>query len=249
MNHLPQLLSTGLASLDHLLGGGLRQGALTLVATRPVMRAPELTRHFLAQADQQTSPSDEALPFVYINLHYHQEVVSRKVQDVFGERISRGKIFAVDEDDWHVPPFEALIWKLYAFAHGGLRLVVFDYAQAKPWGDPTDEEVGYRLAALRKAAQHLNAAVVVLYALPEKADQLGESGVRPALSQDLIPAEVVELSDTILFLYRPEFYGLDLANSQFSSGMVEVLAGKSSSASDGQTCLLRFQRAGGFTGL
>lgn len=110
--------------------------------------------------------------------------------------------------------------------HGKVGMVLVDYLGLMTGGknegsDRTDMAVGERVLRLKKLAKDYNTRVVVLSQLSRRVEQ--RPNKRPIMS-DLIDSGTIEAAaDTILFLYRDEYYNKENPDVK---GLIELIVRK-----------------------
>ncbi|WP_184891120.1 replicative DNA helicase [Candidatus Cardinium hertigii] len=116
-------------------------------------------------------------------------------------------------------------------AKHNIQLVVIDYLQLMS-GDPTkggsnrEQEIASISRALKSIAKELDIAVIALSQLSRAVETRGGSK-RPQLSDLRESGSIEQDADLVLFLYRPEYYGLTEDESGNSTqGLVEVIVAK-----------------------
>ena len=210
----PPGIPTGLPDLDRLLGGGLRDGTLNIVASRPGVGKSALLTGIGLHAARS------GLPTAFFSLEMSTlEVLSRIVQlhtgldlrhcldeeewarfvDAAG-RLSDLPLFLDDTPDLSVADLRAKALRL-ALDHG-LRLLLVDYVQlARAPGrfDSRYLEVGAISRALKHLAQELRIPVVAAAQLGR-----GAEGRRPTLADLRESGNLEADADTVLLLHPVE---------------------------------------------
>lgn len=116
-------------------------------------------------------------------------------------------------------------------AKHNIQLVVIDYLQLMS-GDPTkgngnrEQEIASISRALKSIAKELDIAVIALSQLSRAVETRGGSK-RPQLSDLRESGSIEQDADLVLFLYRPEYYGLTEDESgNPTQGLAEVIVAK-----------------------
>lgn len=130
------------------------------------------------------------------------------------------------EDSAHsIEMIERKVREVYE-RHGKVGMVLVDYLGLMTGGknegsDRTDMAVGERILRLKKLAKDYNTRVVVLSQLSRRVEQ--RPNKRPIMS-DLIDSGTIEAAaDTILFLYRDEYYNKENPDVK---GLIELIVRK-----------------------
>lgn len=130
--------------------------------------------------------------------------------------------------------------KARIMANKGCRIIFIDFLTLiKGSGRSRHEEIGNITKSLKQTAKELNLPVVCLAQLSRKVEE--RNNKRPLLSDLRESGSIEEDADGILFLYRPEYYGIAIDGSNRpTAGLAEVIVAKNK---DGKTgiCKLLFQ--------
>ncbi|AWN81407.1 replicative DNA helicase [Candidatus Cardinium hertigii] len=112
-----------------------------------------------------------------------------------------------------------------------IQLIVIDYLQlmsgdAKRGGSNREQEIASISRALKSLAKELDIAVIALSQLSRAVETRGGSK-RPQLSDLRESGSIEQDADLVLFLYRPEYYGLTEDESgNPTQGLAEVIIAK-----------------------
>jgi replicative DNA helicase len=112
-----------------------------------------------------------------------------------------------------------------AYIRYGIKIAVIDYLQLL--GDRTqrsrEQEVGKVTRALKNLAKELKITVIALSQLsrPKIAGQH-----YPTMSRLRDSGQIEEAADVIIFIYRPEVYGIEEYEGDDSSGVAEIVMAK-----------------------
>lgn len=137
--------------------------------------------------------------------------------------LSESGIFIADPSSRNIDNIIALIRS--AFIRFSLDFVIVDYLQLISGnGRNREEEVGKVSRALKDIARELNKPVVVLSQLNRPQQGINK---RPTLSRLRDSGQIEESADVVLFVYRPEEYGLQTFEDGNSCiGMAELIMAK-----------------------
>jgi replicative DNA helicase len=111
-----------------------------------------------------------------------------------------------------------------------IGLIVIDYLQlmqgsSKDTGS-REQEIASISRGLKSLAKELDVPVIALSQLSRAVEQRG-GDKRPQLSDLRESGSIEQDADIVLFLYRPEYYGITTNNEgQSTAGMAEVIIGK-----------------------
>jgi KaiC/GvpD/RAD55 family RecA-like ATPase len=117
-----------------------------------------------------------------------------------------------------------------AFYKGDLGFMMFDYIQiaqsSRRFGTNREMEVAHVMRTLLRIAKRFNIPVIALSQLSRDVEKRGGSK-RPGLSDLRESGSIEQDADTVLFLFRPEYYDIaedDAGNS--TKGVAEVIIAK-----------------------
>lgn len=113
-----------------------------------------------------------------------------------------------------------------------IQLVVIDYLQlmtasdSNKGGGNREQEISQISRSLKSIAKELNIPIIALSQLSRKVEDRGGSK-RPMLSDLRESGAIEQDADLVCFLYRPEYYGLDVdENGLPTKGIGEVMIAK-----------------------
>ncbi|MBB3696391.1 replicative DNA helicase [Flammeovirga yaeyamensis] len=119
-------------------------------------------------------------------------------------------------------------------AQHDIQLIVIDYLQLMSAGDSKskgnrEQEIAFISRSLKQIAKELNVPVIALSQLSRAVETRG-GDKRPQLSDLRESGSIEQDADMVMFLYRPEYYGLDEDEEGNSTkGMGEVIISKNRS--------------------
>ena len=235
-------VATGLADLDHILGGGFGPGELIILGARPsqgkTALALGIARHVAehvgpALAFSLEMPGDSLWERIVasesrISLHKVRTATS-KIDD--GEwpslsaaisRLTELPLFVSDQPSMTISGIKALARRLKR-EQGNLSLIVLDYLQLlTPEGraESRNMEVSLMSRQLKILAMELACPVLCLSQLNRQLENRGNK--RPALADLRESGSLEQDADTCLFLYRDEVYTPDSKDK----GVAEIIVGK-----------------------
>jgi replicative DNA helicase len=116
-----------------------------------------------------------------------------------------------------------------------VQLIIIDYLQlmhgkssdGKGGGGNREQEIGSISRALKSVAKELNVPVIALSQLSRAVESRPGPSKRPMLSDLRESGSIEQDADMVLFLYRPEYYGLtEDENGNPTQGVGEVIIAK-----------------------
>lgn len=239
-------LPTGFIELDAMLGG-LRDGEFTILAARPSMGKSALAMDIARNVQKHLDDEKERVAFFSLempakslgcrgytseylldngafsvgsndadwkNLLQSVEENSRDFEEGAGRMILNDKSGMTLED-------------IRAACHGyrtqgiRLRLVVIDYLQLIAHkGESRVREIGEISRGLKQMAKDLGCSFLVLSQLSRKCEERADH--RPIMSDLRDGGDIEQDADTVLFIYRDEYYFHDSEKK----GVAEIIIGK-----------------------
>lgn len=218
----PSLL-TGIESLDNILGG-LFTGELTIIAGRPGIGKTSIATAIaqnMATANQDAKILFFSLEMDKVQLwarmacaktsHSWQEIRTGRadanaIQEV--EQASHdlekelGDRFVIEDSVWDVPTMVAICNRLKP------SLVIIDHLSEIRWKDDNAEEVkwfGRATKILRtEIARRMHIPVILLHQLNRGVE--GREDKRPALKDLKWSGDLEAIADTVVMLYREDYY-------------------------------------------
>lgn len=236
-------LMTGFADLDRMTWG-MQAGDLWLVAARPSMGKTSLAVQVLAHAAIR-----ERVPCVFFSLEMSStQVVTRMLSAVArvnvrdaarrgdsmaanrlawaASEISQAPIYIDDAGSLGVTELRAKSRLAQIRAGGELGLIVVDYIQLMrgEGAESRVQEVSEISRGLKLAAKEFGCPVLALSQLSRAPE--GRSDYRPRLSDLRDSGSLEQDADTVLFLYRPEYYFGESHKGEDLRGRAELIVGK-----------------------
>lgn len=221
-----QGISTGFVDLDAYLGG-LREGELYILAARPSMGKTALALD-LARSVAKKSEKKKVVVF---SLEMAKEQLVSRIYS--GEYKADNAIFSIkekDEKNWekflanleeHGAELDRMLGRILIddrsycrvqdmrmLCHGvksGIALVVVDYIQLmQGTGENRTQEISGISRGLKLMAKEFQCPVVALSQLSRKVEERADK--RPMLSDLRESGAIEQDADSVLFLYRDEYY-------------------------------------------
>ncbi|MBN2057138.1 replicative DNA helicase [bacterium] len=241
-------LPTGFADLDKLTSG-LHKGDLIIVAARPAMGKTS----FALNIAHSVALHHQAPVAVFSMEMAREQLVMRLLSaeaGVEGHLLRNGFLSKSDwpkltsalarlqnapvyiDDTPGLTPFKLRAKARRLHARVGLKLVVVDYLQLMQ-GDrryeSRQQEISDISRAMKNMAKELNIPVIALSQL-SRAVETRDKKKRPQLSDLRESGAIEQDADLVLFLYRPEVYGLKImeldGREEATDGRAEVIIAK-----------------------
>lgn len=216
---------SGFADLDRLTGG-FQPGSLNIIAARPSMGKTALALNIAQFGGGKTG--DSVLIFslemsgdqlvqrmlgseAQVNVHAMRTGVMGKSEwdDLMNAagRLARSPIYIDDSSMLTTMDFRARC-RRFKSRHSSLGLVVVDYLQLMSFGghrtDNKQQEVAEVSRMLKSVARELQCPVVALSQLSRAVESRTEK--KPMLSDLRDSGAIEQDADTVLLLYRPDYY-------------------------------------------
>lgn len=245
----PGGMPTGFLSLDKVLGAWVPSN-LIILAARPGMGKSALAlRLAVNQAEMFKVPaamfslemSNPELINRLLSMDSHivsDSIRFRKVEDWQFQQIlnSSGKLsdlplYLID-DCFSLGQIRSAARRLVE--EQGVRYIVIDYLQLVQAGrienrrsSNRENEISHISRELKLLAKELNIPIVALSQLNRSVEQRG-GDKRPKLSDLRESGSIEQDADVVIFLYRPEYYGIkqDMDGTALTPGYTEVIIAK-----------------------
>ena len=128
-----------------------------------------------------------------------------------------------------------------------IQLIIIDYLQLMQGkadgkgGGNREQEIGSISRALKSVAKELNVPVIALSQLSRAVENRPGGSKRPMLSDLRESGSIEQDADMVLFLYRPEYYGMEVdEDNNPTKGVGEIIIAKQRNGPVG-TCELLYQ--------
>src|SRR6201986_1471857 len=126
-----------------------------------------------------------------------------------------------------------------------IQLIIIDYLQLMQGksadgkgGGNREQEIGSISRALKSVAKELNVPVIALSQLSRAVESRPGGSKRPLLSDLAESGSIEQDADVVLFLYRPEYYGLEVDECNVpTEGVAEIILAKHRNGDVGRTKL------------
>jgi replicative DNA helicase len=234
-------ISTGFRKLDELTSG-LQNADFIIIAGRPSMGKTAFALNLAKNAGVRLR-----LKVLVLSLEMSKEQLVQRLlcseARVDSQNVRTGRL---EQRDWHrltnaagrlaeAPIFiddtpaltvlEARAKARRMKAEHGLDLVVIDYLQLMRGRNPENrqQEISEISRSLKALAKELNLPVVALSQLSRAVEARQSKDYRPQLSDLRESGALEQDADVIMFLYRPERYGLQTPDD---ANVAEVIVGK-----------------------
>ena len=254
-------VASGFTELDRITSGW-QKSDLVIIAARPAMGK---TAFVLTCA--RNAAVDFAKPVVVFSLEMSSvQLVNRLISgetEIEQEKIRKGRL---EEWEWkqihtqvgrleqapliiddtpglNIFEFRAKCRRLKA--QHDIQLIIIDYLQlmtgkgndGKGSGN-REQEIGSISRALKSVAKELNVPVIALSQLSRAVESRPGGSKRPMLSDLRESGSIEQDADMVLFLYRPEYYGLEFdEDNNPTQGVGEVIIAKHRNGETGRVRL------------
>src|ERR1700750_1498989 len=259
-------VASGFTDLDRMTSGW-QKSDLVIIAARPAMGK---TAFVLTCA--RNAAVDFAKPVVVFSLEMSSvQLVNRLVSgetEIVEEKIRKGTL-----EEWEWQQIHSKIGRLeqapliiddtpalniFEFrakcrrlkSQHDIQLIIIDYLQLMQGksdgkgGGNREQEIGSISRALKSVAKELNVPVIALSQLSRAVESRPGGSKRPMLSDLRESGSIEQDADMVLFLYRPEYYGLEVDEDNMpTQGVGEVIIAKHR---NGETGRVRLKFVGKF---
>ena len=245
----------GFTDLDNLTGG-FQPSDLIIIAGRPSQGKTALV---LSLARNASVLHDVPIAFFSLEMSVQQLVMRlmcaearvdahkvrtgrlpedewRKLSVSVG-RLYKAKIFIDDTPSLGILELRAKARRLKA--EHNIGLVVVDYLQLMQGprnAQSREQEISAISRSLKALAKELNIPVIALSQLNRSVE--ARTDKRPALADLRESGAIEQDADVVLFVHRPEMYGLEVQGGESSEGLAEIIIGKQR---NGPTDTIRLQ--------
>ena len=242
-------IASGFTELDRMTSGW-QKSDLVIIAARPAMGK---TAFVLSCARNAAVDFDK--PVVVFSLEMSSiQLVNRLVSgetEIEQEKIRKGTL-----EEWEWQQIHSKIGRLeqapliiddtpalniFEFrakcrrlkSQHDIQLIIIDYLQLMQGkadgkgGGNREQEIGSISRALKSVAKELNVPVIALSQLSRAVENRPGGSKRPMLSDLRESGSIEQDADMVLFLYRPEYYGLEVdEDNNPTQGVGEVIIAK-----------------------
>lgn len=254
-------VASGFTELDRITSGW-QPSDLVIIAARPAMGKTAFVLSCARNAAVQFGK-----PVVFFSLEMSSvQLVNRLISgetEIEQEKIRKGHLaewewqklhskigklteaplFIDDTPALNIFEFRAKCRRLKA--QYDIQMIIIDYLQlmhgkSDGKGGNREQEIGSISRALKSVAKELNVPVIALSQLSRAVENRPGGNKKPMLSDLRESGSIEQDADMVLFLYRPEYYGLtEDENGHSNIGMGEVIVAKHRNGETG-TVKLRF---------
>ncbi len=254
-------IGSGFTDLDRMTSGW-QKSDLVIIAARPAMGK---TAFVLTCA--RNAAVDFNKPVVVFSLEMSSvQLVNRLISgeaEIEQEKIRKGKM-----EEWEWQQIHSKIGRLeqapliiddtpalniFEFrakcrrlkSQYDIQMIIIDYLQlmtgkADGKGGNREQEIGSISRSLKSVAKELNVPVIALSQLSRAVENRPGGSKKPMLSDLRESGSIEQDADMVLFLYRPEYYGLDVdEDNNPTQGVGEVIIAKHRNGETG-TVRLKF---------
>lgn len=206
---------TGFYGLDKRISG-LMNSDLICIAARPAMGKTTFALNIVANVTKDKRPT------VIFTLDFSKEVILNRIDKIIANDNKPFENLNIYDDILSIHKIEDVCRKLKV--EDNIGLVVIDYLQlikTDKQGLTTEQQIEDISKRLKKLAEELNIPIVVLSQLSKSLEEREDK--RPVLGDFKISSSIVKYADTVIFIYRDEYYN---KNSEHTH-IVEVIVAKS----------------------
>lgn len=250
------VVKTGFTELDRHFGGFLL-GEFIVIGGRPAMGKTQ----FLVNICLNISTSNPLLYFTYdlseflltnrfissmtgipigrLLQHELTEDESQKLASVTN-KFGKHKILINDSCNSSVSELKAVCKK--HIEENGVKVIVVDYLQmmsSNKYRNTRELEISYISRELKNIAKEYNVCVIANSQLSRSVETRGGDKC-PQLSDLRESGAIEQDADKVLFLYRPEYYGIEFSGEgESTAGIAEIIIAKNRNGSLGKVKLMR----------
>jgi replicative DNA helicase len=254
--HQGNAIKTGFTEFDKLFGGfGL--GELIVIGGRPSMGKTQL----LVNLSLNISVATPVLYFTFdlseflltcrfissftgipVNKILQQELTDEQKAKLasIGNGLNKHKIFVNDSCNNSFTALKAHCQK--QIEEHGVKVIVVDYLQmmsSNKYRNSRELEISHISRELKNIAKDFNVCVIAASQLSRAVETRGGSK-HPQLSDLRESGAIEQDADKVIFIYRPEYYGIDCdEEGNSTAGLTELILAKNRNGSLGKVKLLR----------
>ena len=262
-------VASGFTRLDRLTNGW-QKADLIIVAARPAMGK---TAFVLSMARNLAVEFRKPVAFFSLEMSSLQ-LVMRLISnetELDAEKLKRGQLTMAEWEQLHaqidklsdapliiddtpaLSVFELRAKSRKLMVKHQLELIVVDYLQLMTTGTEgkgnREQEISLISRSLKSIAKELNVPIIALSQLSRAVETRG-GDKRPMLSDLRESGAIEQDADIVIFLYRPEYYGIDEDDAQNpTNGIAEVIISKHRNGQTGTVKLKFIDRLAKFKSL
>lgn len=245
-----QIIKTSFEEFDEEFGG-LLKGELTIIGGRPGMGKTQFVVNLC------TNIASTKKPVAYISLELSNFLVSNRFignlskvssRDLLKGDLKEQEAFNVKEavrklnhlpiyvyDQYHSSIFSILERCRQLVSEQKVEAIFIDYLQlvtANSKRFNREAELALITRELKKLAKELNIVIVATSQLSRQVENRPGGSKRPQLSDLRESGAIEQDADKVIFLYRPEYYGIEFdENNEQTRNVMEVIIAKNKSGS------------------
>lgn len=250
------VFKSGYNNLDALIGG-FSPGELVIFGSRPGMgktlllsnlainiskNAPVLFLTYENSESVLTSRIISALSGISTNRILEKNITDEEKSRIIslGEVIKNHKILINDSIESSVAAFKASCLK--HINENNIKIVIVDYIQlmrSKRYRNNRESEISYISGELKNFARENKICIIAASQLSRAVESRG--GNKSPMLSDLRESGAIEQdADKVIFVYRPEYYGLsEDSDGNDSEGITELIIAKNRNGIIGTATLMR----------
>jgi len=254
--HQGNAIKTGFKEFDRMFGGfGL--GELVVIGARPSMgktqllvnlslnisvATPVLYFTFDLSEFLLTSRFISSLSGIAVNKILQHELTDEQKEKIIsiGNKFDRHKVFVNDSCNNSFTALKAHCQK--QIKENGVKVIIVDYLQmmsSNKYRNSRELEISFISRELKNIAKDFNVCVVASSQLSRAVESRGGSKY-PQLSDLRESGAIEQDADKVIFIYRPEYYGLECdEEGNSTAGLTEIILAKNRNGSLGIVKLLR----------
>ncbi len=239
---------SGFTTIDRVTGGW-QKSDLIIIAARPAMGKTALVLTLARNAAVEFNKPVVVFSLEMSSLQLVNRLISAEAE-LEGEKIRKGdlrdhefvqmneRIKKLSNAPLFIDDTPALsIFELRAKArrlkeNHDIQMIVVDYLQlmtsgVEGRGGNREQEISYISRSLKSLAKELDIPIIALSQLSRDVEKRPQGTKRPQLSDLRESGAIEQDADLVCFIYRPEYYGLDVFEDDTSSrGMAEIYIAK-----------------------
>ena len=244
---------SGFTALDRITSGW-QKSDLVILAARPGMGKTAFVLTIARNASVEFSKPTAVFSLEMSSLQLVNRLISGEAE-LNQDKIRKGnlesyewqqlntRINALSKAPLYIDDTPALsIFELRAKARRlkenfGIEIIIIDYLQLMTAGSDAkggnrEQEISYISRSLKGLAKELNIPIIALSQLSRSVETRASGSKRPMLSDLRESGAIEQDADMVLFIYRPEYYGLtEDENGNSTKGRAEVIIAKNRNGS------------------
>jgi replicative DNA helicase len=241
-----QGIPSGFSRLDSITGGW-QNSDLIILGARPAMGKSSLMLALARNACIDFNKPVGIFSLEMTSLQLVMRLISNETEfsgeklrrgdlsmdefQILNEKISKLSVAPLYIDD--TPALTIFEFKAKAKrlkAQHNVGMIIIDYLQLMVGGEGKgnrEQEVGLISRSLKAIAKELDIPIIALSQLSRVLEQRGGSAKRPQLSDLRESGQIEQDADLVMFIHRPEYYGiLEDENGNSTQGVAEIVIAK-----------------------